>query len=256
MAYASIDTATGKEAPPELSSQRVQDIFSHIAWRYERFNAVSSFGQYRLWLAKLVRKTPATTASCILDAAGGTGDVSFALARAKRPRHILCTDIVPEMLEIARQHFEEGKACGVPVDFEVTDAQDLPYAKGSFDIVTMAYGLRNMPKREQALEEVLRVLKDGGTFVCLDFSTPQHPLWNSLYRFYLAKLIPFWGAVICKRKEDFVYLAKSIQAFPDQEELARMFEAAGFSEVTWENCLGGIACIHTGKKPAPSHNSC
>lgn len=246
----SIDTATGKEAPAEISSKRVYEVFSAIARKYERFNAVSSFGAYKAWLHTMVGLAPVDGQSRVLDIAGGTGDVAFALAKAKHPAHIQITDLVPEMLEVAREHVErEGKNHGVPVDFEVVDAQDIPYADSTYDAVTMAYGIRNMPNREQALSEMLRVLKPGGSLVCLEFSTPRNPVWRALYGFYLKHLIPFWGGLITGDKEGFVYLSNSIKAFPDQRTFARMLEEAGFEDVSWKNCTGGIAAVHVARKP-------
>lgn len=245
----SIDTATGKEAPPELSSERVKDIFSSIAKKYERFNAVSSFGTYRAWLAGMMRQAPIGPGDEVLDVAGGTGDVTFAAARAKHPAHIQCTDLVPEMLEVARAHYADGAAKGVPVDFQVVDAQDMPFADASFDAVTMAYGIRNMPDRPRALAEIFRVLRPGGHLVCLEFSTPPNRLWRALYRFYLKHLIPFWGGLITGDREGFVYLARSIKAFPDQHGLAALMEQAGFQDVTWKNYTGGIAAVHVARKP-------
>ena len=244
-----IDTATGKEAPAEVSSERVKSIFSSIAKKYERFNAVSSFGAYKLWLAGMAKQAPIDADDDVLDIAGGTGDVTFTMAREKRPAHIQCTDLVPEMLEVAQAHYAQGAAAGVPVDFEVVDAQDIPYADNSYDVVTMAYGIRNMPDRPRALAEMHRVLKPGGALVCLEFSTPPNPLWRALYRFYLKHLIPFWGGLITDDKEGFVYLARSIKAFPDQRGLARMMEEAGFCDVSWKNYTGGIAAVHVACKP-------
>ena len=149
-----IDTATGKEAPAEISSERVKDIFSTIAKKYERFNAISSFGAYKMWLAGMMKQAPISANDDVLDIAGGTGDVSFTVARAKHPRHIQCTDLVNEMLDVARAHYADGAADGVPVDFEVVDAQDIPYADASYDAITMAYGIRNMPDRPRALSEM------------------------------------------------------------------------------------------------------
>lgn len=244
----SIDTATGKTAPEEISKERVREIFSSIAKKYERFNAISSFGAYRLWLGELVRRAPVTPQSLVLDLAGGTGDVSFALARAKHPAHIQCTDLVSEMLEMAREHYGQGRADGVAIDFEVVDAQDIPYGDASYDVVTVAYGIRNMPDRERALAEMFRVLKPDGTLACLEFSTPPNPVWRALYGFYLKHLIPFWGGLITGDREGFVYLSKSIKAFPDQRTFARMLEDAGFCDVEWTNCTGGIAAVHTARK--------
>ncbi|MBX9033373.1 class I SAM-dependent methyltransferase [Gordonibacter massiliensis (ex Traore et al. 2017)] len=245
----SIDTATGKEAPAEISSERVKDIFSSIAKKYERFNAVSSFGAYKVWLAGMMKQAPIGPDDDVLDIAGGTGDVTFSVARAKHPAHIQCTDLVPEMLDVARMHRDEGAAEGVPVDFDVVDAQDIPYADASYDAVTMAYGIRNMPDRPQALAEMFRVLKPGGALVCLEFSTPPNRVWRALYTFYLKHLIPFWGGLITGDRDGFVYLARSIRAFPDQRGLADLMEDAGFSDVTWKNYTGGIAAVHVAKKP-------
>ncbi len=246
----SIDTATGKSAPAELSSARVKGIFAQIADRYEAFNALSSMGTYRLWLNKLVDAANIGPADAVLDVAGGTGDVTFAVARAKKPAVIVCSDLVPEMLEVAKRHAADGAACGVPVHFDVVDAQDIPYDDDTFDAVTMAYGLRNMPEREKALREILRVLRPGGQLACLDFSTPPNPAWNALYGVYLRHVVPFWGKVVTGDASGFVYLARSIRAFPDQQGVADMMRDAGFCDVDWQNCSGGIACIHTARKPA------
>ena len=244
-----IDTATGKEAPAEISSERVKDIFSAIAKKYERFNAVSSFGAYKLWLAGMAKQAPIEPSHDVLDIAGGTGDVTVTMAREKRPAHIQCTDLVPEMLDVARAHYDEGAAAGVPVDFQVVDAQDIPYDDASYDVITMAYGIRNMPDRPRALAEMFRVLKPGGALVCLEFSTPPNGLWRALYSFYLKHLIPFWGGLITGDREGFVYLARSIKAFPNQEGLAQMMRDAGFVDVTWKNYTGGIAAVHVARKP-------
>ena len=223
-ALQTIDTATGKAAPAEISTERVYDIFSQIARKYERFNAVSSFGAYRRWLDGMMRQAPIKPSDDVLDIAGGT------------------------MLEVARMHEARGDFCGVPIDFDVVDAQNIPYADESYDIITMAYGIRNMPDRARALSEMYRVLKPGGSLVCLEFSTPPNPVWRALYSFYLKHLIPFWGGLITGDKAGFVYLAKSIRAFPDQRGLAALMEQAGFHDVTWKNYTGGIAAVHVAHK--------
>ena len=245
----SIDTATGDEAPAELSQERVRRIFGAIARQYRRFNAFSSFGLYRSWMRRTVDAAGLTPASRMIDLAGGTGDISFAAARRNPPAHIQLTDYTAEMLEVAQERFEAGESMGVPMDFEVVDAQNIPYSDDSFDAATMAYGIRNMPDRPRALSEMFRVLKPGGSLVCLEFSTPPNGAWRALYHFYLRHLIPFWGGLITGDKEGFVYLAKSIRAFPDQEGLAEMMRDAGFTDVTWKNYTGGIAAVHVAKKP-------
>ena len=243
-----IDTATGLEAPAELSTERVKAVFSSIARKYERFNAISSFGAYRRWLDGMMRQAPIRPDDDVLDIAGGTGDVSRWVARVHRPRHIQCTDLVPEMLDVARMHRDNGDFGDVPIDFDVVDAQDIPYADESYDVITMAYGIRNMPDRPRALAEMHRVLKPGGALVCLEFSTPPNPVWRTLYRFYLKHLIPFWGGLITGDKSGFVYLASSIQAFPDQRGLAKLMEEAGFRAISWKNYTGGIAAVHVAYK--------
>ena len=243
-----IDTATGKAAPAEISTERVYDIFSQIARKYELFNAVSSFGAYRRWLDGMMRQAPIKPSDDVLDIAAGTGDVSRWVARMHKPRHIQCTDLVPEMLEVARMHESRGDFRGVPIDFDVVDAQNIPYPDESYDVITMAYGIRNMPDRTRALSEMYRVLKPGGSLVCLEFSTPPNPLWRALYSFYLKHLIPFWGGLITGDKAGFVYLAKSIRAFPNQRGLAALMEQAGFHDVTWKNYTGGIAAVHVAHK--------
>jgi demethylmenaquinone methyltransferase/2-methoxy-6-polyprenyl-1,4-benzoquinol methylase len=244
----SVDTATGQEAPAEVSEERVKHIFGEIAQQYKRFNAVSSFGQYKGWLRHLVDAACLTPQSDMLDVAGGTGDVSYAAAKLNPPSHIQLTDYTPEMLEVARERAAAGESCGVPVDFDVVDAQNIPYPDNSYDVVTMAYGIRNMPDRMRALSEVYRVLKPGGTFACLEFSTPPNPVWRGLYKVYLNVMIPFWGWVFTHHRDDFVYLASSIKAFPDQETYAGMLRETGFKNVAWTNYAGGIVAIHTGTK--------
>lgn len=245
----SIDTATGKEAPAAITSTRVKKIFSSIAKKYDLFNAVSSLGTYKHWLAKMMRFASIGKNDNVLDLAGGTGEVAFSVARAKCPRHIQCTDLVNEMLDVARERYAQKDCNGTPIDFEVVDAQNIPYTDASFDAVTMAYGIRNMPERERALSEIFRVLKPGGELICLEFSTPPNRIWRTLYTFYLNHVIPFWGKFITGDREGFTYLVHSIQAFPDQQAFAHMLEDAGFKEVVWKNCTGGIAAVHVAKKP-------
>ncbi len=243
-----VDTATGDEAPAEISEERVQKIFSTIAKRYAKFNAVSSFGLFRGWLRKTVDAANLTPESDLLDLAGGTGDVSYMAAKRCPCAHIQLTDFVAEMLDVARDRQAAGEACGVPIDFEVVDAQEIPYADNSYDAVTMAYGIRNIPDRMKALREVHRVLKPGATFACLEFSTPPNAAWRFLYHIYLKVMIPFWGQVFTHDRPSFVYLADSIRAFPDQEHYAQMLRDAGFKDVTWKNYAGGIVAVHTGVK--------
>ena len=245
-----IDTATGKEAPAEISSERVKDIFSTIAKKYERFNAVSSFGAYKTWLAGMMKQAPISANDDVLDIAGGTGDVSFTVARAKHPRHIQCTDLVNEMLDVARAHYADGAADGVPVDFEVVDAQEIPVPPTPATMPSpWPTASATCPTARARCRRCIAWLKPGGSLACLEFSTPPNAVWRALYNFYLKHLIPFWGGLITGDRDGFVYLSKSIKAFPNQQGLARMMEDAGFTDVAWKNYTGGIAAVHVAKKP-------
>lgn len=244
----SIDTASGKEAPAELSSSRVKKIFTDIAWDYERFNALSSFGQYISWLKKLIDASPITPTSRMLDIAGGTGDVTFMACKRKPPASIILSDYTPAMLDVAQKRLDDGEACEVPVELAVVDGQNIPYEDDSFDIVTMSYGIRNMPERERALSEMHRVLKPGGALCILEFSTPPNPVMRLGYNFYLRWGIPTWGKIVTGDSSGFTYLAKSIKAFPDQEHFSIMLKEAGFDRVDWTNVTFGVAAIHIAYK--------
>ena len=243
-----IDPATGKACDQGVAENRVRGIFGAIADKYELFNLITSFGIYRRWLKHTIQAAPLTSQSRMLDLAGGTGDVSWTACQLKPPANIQLTDLTPAMLEVAKSHIAEGKNMGVPISLEVVDAQEIPYPDQSFDVVTMAYGIRNIPDRMRCLREIHRVLKPGGTFVCLEFSTPPNPLWRALYAPYRTIMVPFWGTVLSGRRDDFLYLCKSIEAFPNQQTYAQMLSDAGFSNVTWRNFTGGIAAVHTAVK--------
>ena len=246
--HVTIDTATGEAAPASLSEERVLGIFSEIAQQYERFNHASSFGQDRRWLRKLVEMTPITPQSRVLDVAGGTGEVTFAICRHKPPAHILLTDYTPAMLEVAKERLNRGDARGVAVDTRVVDAQDMPLESDQFDVVTMAYGIRNMPDRPAALSEIHRVLKPGGVASILEFSTPPFPPARAFYNIYLRFGIPAWGQHFTGKREDFVYLANSIKAFPRQDAFTQMLYDAGFSSVIHKNLSFGAVAIHIAVK--------
>ena len=245
--FSTIDTATGKEAPAHISEERVKAVFSEIAEQYERFNHASSFGQDRRWLERLVARANITGASHVLDVAGGTGEVTFAICRQRHPAHIMLTDYTPAMLEVAKRRIAAGENRTVVVDTMEVDAQDMPFEDNSFDVVTMAYGIRNIPDRPRALREINRVLKPGGTVAILEFSTPPFLPCRLFYRAYLKWGIPAWGQHFTGKRDDFVYLSQSIQAFPRQQEFAQMMASCGFQDVKYENLSFGAVAIHTAR---------
>lgn len=244
----SIDTATGQDAPAEISSERVKKIFTDIAWKYERFNKYSSFGQYRSWLRTLIDLSPITPQTLMLDIAGGTGDVAFMACERKKPGAIILSDYTPAMLEVAQARLDAGENNGVYVDLAVVDGQNIPCDDESVDVITMSYGIRNMPERERALSEMYRVLKPGGALCVLEFSTPPNPLMKLGYNVYLRYGIPTWGKLVTGDASGFVYLAKSIKAFPNQEGFSTMLKNAGFSRVEYTNVTFGVAAVHIAYK--------
>ena len=233
--------------PGRPTAERVRGIFSQIADKYDVFNALASMGIDRSWRRELVRAAAITPASRVLDLASGTGDVAFALANLGQPAEVVATDFVPEMLAVAEKKAAEHPPA-VPVSFSVADAQDLPFEDASFDVATVAFGVRNFPQRERNFAEVLRVLAPGGRYVILEFSRPPFGPWRGIYHLYLRQAIPLIGGVLTGDRAGFVYLNDSIRQFPTQEALAAELKAAGFSAVSWKNMSGGIVALHTAVK--------
>lgn len=232
-----------KPAPGVPTTDRVKGIFTRIAPSYDLFNILSSFGIDRLWRRSTVRLARVDDRSVVLDLAAGTGDLTMAFARLGKPASILSTDFVPEMLNVG-----ERKAAAydgpTKIEFEVADAQDLPFEDGRFDIATVAFGVRNLPDRPANFREVRRVLKPGGRYVILEFTRPPNPLVRWLYHRYLHAVIPALGGLLTGDRPSFQYLNDSIRAFPTQLALASELRAAGFTRVAWHNLTFGIVAVH------------
>ena len=229
------------------NTERVRSIFARIAPGYDAFNAVASFGIDRSWRRALVRAASLTPDSRVLDLAAGTGDLSLALARQGRPASVLGTDFSPEMLEVAKR---KGAAYdgGTDLRFEVQDAQALTLPDSGFDVVTVAFGVRNFPDRAANFAEVLRVLKPGGRYLILEFSRPPLAVFRWLYHVYLNVGIPLIGGLLTHDRASFVYLNRSIRSFPAQHSLAAELRAAGFREGTWRDLTFGVVAVHTAVK--------
>ncbi len=231
-------------APGEAVPERVRSIFSNIAGEYDTFNTLASMGIDRTWRRRLVAACGLTSESRVLDLCAGTGDVALAIARQASPAEVVVTDFTPEMLAIAR-----GKAAsyGGPtrLSFEHADAQDLPFDDASFDVVTVAFGVRNLPDRARNFSEVRRVLKPGGRYVILEFSRPAFGPWRGIYHTYLHHAIPAIGGALTRDRASFVYLNDSIRRFPSQAEFAAELRAAGFTAITWRDLSGGVVALHT-----------
>ena len=229
------------------TSERVSGIFSAIADRYDVFNTMASLGIDRGWRRELVRAAHLSPSSRVLDLAAGTGDVAFAVANLGRPAEVVATDFVPEMLAIAEKKAAENPPA-VPVSFSLADAQELPFDDDSFDVVTVAFGVRNFPDRERNFREVLRVLRSGGRYIILEFSRPTFAPWRGVYHVYLRHAIPAIGGALTGDRDGFVYLNDSIRQFPTQAQLAAELRRAGFTTISWKDLSGGVVALHTAVK--------
>ncbi len=248
------ETHFGYQRVPLRDKQaRVDDVFHSVAKRYDLMNDLMSGGLHRPWKSALVTAVnPPPRHSdrpfALLDLAGGTGDVAFRVVEAggDGTRVTVC-DINAEMLAVGR---ERAAARGLDhaVTFEQGNAEELPYPDRSFDCVTIAFGIRNVPRIDRALAEAHRVLRVGGRFLCLEFSSVDVPGLQSLYELYSFQVIPRVGAAVTGDREAYQYLVESIRQFPKPKAFAQMIEAAGFRRVSFTPMTGGVVAMHSGWK--------
>lgn len=228
------------------TAEKVKGIFANIAGRYDLLNSLTSLGMHRLWRRRTVREAALTPESVVLDLAAGTGDLSLELARVGQPASVLGTDFVPEMLEVAERKAVDWHG-PTALRFEVQDAQALTLPDATYDVVTIAFGVRNLPDRAADFREVLRVLKPGGRYLVLEFSRPR-AWFRPFYHVYLKLIVPALGGLIARDRESYTYLGDSIRRFPSQEELAAELRAAGFSDVHWHDMTFGVVALHVATK--------
>jgi demethylmenaquinone methyltransferase/2-methoxy-6-polyprenyl-1,4-benzoquinol methylase len=237
-----------KRVPLAAKQALVNDVFHSVARRYDLMNDLMSFGLHRAWKNALVTAVdpPRAAPFSVLDIAGGTGDVAFRLIKAggAQTRVTVC-DINPDMLEVGR---ERAAIYGgdTLVTFAEANAEALKFADRSFDAATIAFGIRNVPRIERALAEAFRVLKIGGKFVCLEFSSVDVPTLDRLYDLYSFNVIPALGRVVAGDAESYRYLVESIRRFPKPQAFAAMLRAAGFARVSFQTMSGGIVTLHSG----------
>ena len=221
-------------------------MFARIAGRYDLLNHLLSGNVDKSW-RRLVARTlqPSLVEGArVLDVACGTGDLSRVLARAGAA-NVIGLDFCRPMLEIARRKAADDDRV---VLFVEGDALRLPFADEAFDVVTIAFGLRNLAVVEEGLRELLRVLRPGGRAAVLEFSSPVVPGFRALFRFYFTRLLPRIGGWLSGSRGAYRYLPDSVSRFPDQERLAALMRGAGFEEVGYRNLTGGIAALHTGTR--------
>ena len=225
-------------------AKAVRDMFAGIAGRYDLLNHLLSINIDKTWRRRVrqrladVLMDPGAT---VLDVACGTGDLSIELKQGSDAR-IVGSDFCRPMLEIAKHK------AGPAIRFIEGDAMSLPFADETFDAVTIAFGLRNLPNFEDGLAELHRVLKPAGQIVVLEFSSPVVPGFRGVFNFYFRQVLPRLGGLVSGSRGAYEYLPDSVSKFPDQMGLVRMMNAAGYASVDFENLTGGIAAIHSGRK--------
>lgn len=224
---------------------KVADVFHSVAKKYDIMNDVMSLGMHRLWKTFTINIARVRTGYKVLDIAGGTGDLARGWAkRVGKTGEVWLTDINSSMLTVGRDRLlNEGTILPVAL----CDAEKLPFPDGYFDLVSVAFGLRNMTHKETALAEMHRVLKPGGQLLVLEFSKIYEPL-SGAYDFYSFKFLPKFGQWIAKDSDSYQYLAESIRMHPDQETLKQMMLDVGFASVDYHNMSAGVVALHKGTK--------
>jgi demethylmenaquinone methyltransferase/2-methoxy-6-polyprenyl-1,4-benzoquinol methylase len=238
-----------RRVKPEEKTLLVQNVFASVAWRYDLMNDVMSAGLHRFFKNRLVALMNPKAGQNILDVAGGTGDVALRCARRThgKARIVVC-DLNPAMLEAGRAKMTGEKGVS-GIEWMTGNAETLPLPDGSVDTYSIAYGLRNVTHIDRALREAARVLRPGGRFYCLEFTSGVRPGLKPLFDAYCRIVMPPLGQWITKDGGAYRYLAESIRKFPDQPALAKRIDAAGLGETQWINLLGGISVIHSARCP-------
>jgi ubiquinone/menaquinone biosynthesis methyltransferase len=231
----------------------VQDLFATVAPRYDLINDLQSFGLHRRWKSRLLRLAAPKPGERALDLCCGTGDLAFGLAA--HGAEVTGVDFSEPMLGIARRRAEAQRRKGGPSDaslprFEQGDALALPFADGSFDLVTIGYGLRNLRDLDEGLKSMARVTREGGRALILDFGKPPNRLWRAAYFLYLRTAAPFLGRLFCGDSQTHAYILESLKRYPDAPVIADRMRAAGWRDVEWWGLLGGIMTIHRGWRGA------
>jgi demethylmenaquinone methyltransferase/2-methoxy-6-polyprenyl-1,4-benzoquinol methylase len=235
-------------AADESRAQRVNDLFATIAPRYDLINDLQSFGLHRAWKRRLIKLAEVRPGTQALDLCCGTGDVAFALANAGAK--VTACDFSGPMLQVARQRSSIRRNRREEIlTFLRADALNLPFAESAFDILTIAYGLRNLADFRGGLVEMLRVLKPGGKLLILDFGKPDFTPWRAAYFTYLKLFVPVFGKIFCGNSATHAYILESLKKYPAQRGIAALLNELGCREVRIENLLGGVMSINTAIKP-------
>eukprot|EP00457_Paulinella_chromatophora_P012421 gb/GEZN01012630.1/.p1 GENE.gb/GEZN01012630.1/~~gb/GEZN01012630.1/.p1 ORF type:complete len:298 (+),score=33.17 gb/GEZN01012630.1/:26-919(+) len=259
-----------KTVPTASKKAMVGDVFRSVAQNYDVMNDLMSVGIHRVWKEHLVNTLNPQLGMQLLDVAGGTGDVAFRCmeainsnsgmpaletTRKHKHSHVVVCDINSSMLSVGQERAARRGYLGrdeassfLSIEFVEGDAEKLPFASESFDVYTIAFGLRNVTNIPQAISEAYRVLKKGGRFLCLEFSHVQNPVLAAAYDQYSFLVIPALGEVVAGDRASYQYLVESIRKFPQQEELVLLMQNQGFALCNYENLTFGVTAIHSGFK--------
>jgi len=227
---------------PEEKTRRVGAVFSSVARRYDLMNDLMSGGMHRLWKDRFVARLKPRPGEDILDMAGGTGDVAFRMAR--RGARVTVADINADMLQVGKQRADERGLADL--GWKVENAEALSFADASFDAYTIVFGIRNVTDIPAALREAHRVVKRGGRFYCMEFSSSDWPGFSTAYEKWADKVIPRLGKAFADDEESYRYLVESIRRFPRPHAFRKMVADAGFARAAAEPMLGGLVTIHSG----------
>ena len=220
----------------------VNKVFNSVADKYDLMNDITSLGIHRRWKNDLINWLAPQSTQNLADIAGGTGDIAnkFLIAGGNSA-HVF--DINKEMIQIGKQKYKN-----INMDWTIASAENIPVLNNSFERATMSFGLRNITDRNKSLQEIFRILKPGGRFICLEFSHVENDLFKKFYDLWSLKIMPFMGQKISGDKEAYTYLVESIRKFPTQAEVSHMLSRVGFSRVKYRNLSNGIVALHSGWK--------
>lgn len=237
-----------KQVPKQEKEGHVAEVFDSVAAKYDVMNDLMSLGVHRIWKRFTIDKSAVRKGNKVLDIAGGTGDLAKKFSRIVGPDgEVVLADINASMLQVGRDRLLD-QGYGENIDFVQANAESLPFPSNYFDCVSIAFGLRNVTNKDQALAEMARVLKPGGRLLILEFSKPSNPILSKAYDTYSFTALPLMGQIVAHDSDSYRYLAESIRMHPDQETLKNMMEAAGLSLCKYFNLTGGIVALHTGIK--------